>query len=132
VIEVQIFRKPRSIGKISALTLAMIAAIGLGTTVNATSASAATDVIINQTAATQACRYTYTGPSGTTVFATWPAGATTWECGAYIYLPYPYGIWWLYKDLGPANLQNYCSINYPGSTAVRVSPDMNGWHCMQY
>jgi hypothetical protein len=107
----------------------MVTAIGLGTAVSATSASASTDYIINGTAATQACNYTYTHANGTVLAATWPAGAYTWDCGEYIYIPYPYDFWYLVENLGAPNLQQYCSITYPGSQAVRVSAGDNGWDC---
>lgn len=107
----------------------MVTAIGLGTAVNATSASASTDYIINGTAATQACNYTYTLPNGTTMFALWPAGAYTWDCAAYLYIPYPYNYWFRFENFGAPDLQKYCSITYPGSRAVRVSAGSNGWDC---
>jgi hypothetical protein len=56
VIEVLTFRKPRYIGKKSALAFAVVAAVGVGTAISTTPASASTDYSVD---ATQACRDTY-------------------------------------------------------------------------
>lgn len=107
-------------GKKSALVFAMVTAVGLGTAVSATSASASTDYTVD---ATQACHDTY---NYSQIYAVWGYYYNTysWQCMVIQWTPYIQGIL-----VGAPDFQKYCSITYPGSRAVMVTPDSNGWRC---
>jgi hypothetical protein len=120
VIEVRTFRKPRYIGKKSALAFSLVAAVGVGTAISTTPASASTDYSVD---ATQACHDTYNYAQ---IYAVWGNYNNTysWECMVILWTPVIQGI-----TVGAPNFQKYCSITYPGSQAVMVSSDSNGWRC---
>ena len=118
----RIFRKPRYIGRKSVLALAMVTTAGAGSAISAIPASASTDYSINTTLA---CHDTYNNK-----YASWIAvyanfsNPYSWECVAW------FGGYY-FEDFGPPNFQAYCSITYPGSEAVLVSYDANGWRCQK-
>jgi len=127
---VRTFRKPRHIGKKPALAFAMVAAVGAGTAMSATPASAATDYSVN---ANQACSDTYTVSNyhyfniyaGYTSFS----NPYSWNCTEDFIDESAPGIGLRFVQVGAPDFQEYCSIAYPGSKAVLVSYDVNGWRC---
>jgi hypothetical protein len=132
VIEVRTFRKPRHIGKNSALAaFAMVAAVGAGTAISAaTPASAATDYSVN---ATQACSDTYTVSNYHyfNIYAGYTSSSNpySWVCTEDFIDESAPATGLRFVQVGAPDFQTYCSIAYPGSQAVLVSYNVNGWRC---
>jgi hypothetical protein len=106
---------------------AMVAPVGAGA-ISATPASAATDYSVNMT---QACSDTYTiSYPYVDMYASYTSFSNpySWNCwkGYIQWQPYPM---MQFVSAGAPNLQEYCSIAYPGSRAVLVSYNVNGWSC---
>jgi hypothetical protein len=102
----------------------MVAAVGAGTAISAIPASAATNYGVN---ANQACRDTYAVSHYhyTNIYAGYTSSSNSWNC---TYQSAPgMGL----HHLGAPNFQAYCSIAYPGSRAVIVSHNLNGWRCQR-
>jgi hypothetical protein len=105
----------------------MVAAVGAGA-ISATPASAATDYSVN---ANQACSDTYTiSYPYVSMYASYTSSSNpySWNCWKG-FIQWEPVIGMQYVSAGAPDFQEYCSIAYPGSQAVLVSDNVNGWRC---